>query len=115
MDRARRGEPPPPAALRGAQPGPARRPAIRRLAGDGVSVTARPHRTGPFGVRPAARLAESAADLLTDPAVTTVPECEADDCVMLFLPTHPRRRWCSPSRCGNRARAARYYQRHKAT
>lgn len=72
-----------------------------------------PHR--PFGVRPAARLAESAADLLTDPAVTTVPECEADDCVMLFLPTHPRRRWCSPSRCGNRARAARYYQRHKAT
>ncbi|GAA2507323.1 hypothetical protein GCM10023100_41830 [Actinocorallia cavernae] len=28
------------------------------------------------------------------------------------LPAHPRRRWCSPARCGNRARVARYYQRH---
>lgn len=24
-----------------------------------------------------------------------------------------RRRWCSPTVCGNRARVARYYQRHK--
>ena len=30
------------------------------------------------------------------------------------LPAHPRRRWCSPARCGNRARVARYYQRHGA-
>ncbi|NGO80928.1 hypothetical protein G6045_35505, partial [Streptomyces sp. YC504] len=22
-------------------------------------------------------------------------------------------RWCSPARCGNRTRVARYYQRHK--
>ena len=42
-----------------------------------------------------------------------VRECEAADCVMLFRPAHPRRRWCSPTRCGNRARVARYYQRHK--
>jgi predicted RNA-binding Zn ribbon-like protein len=32
---------------------------------------------------------------------------------MVFLPAHPRRRWCSPTRCGNRARVARYYQRHR--
>ncbi|NGN66182.1 hypothetical protein G5C51_20070, partial [Streptomyces sp. A7024] len=28
--------------------------------------------------------------------------------------SHPRRRWCSATRCGNRARVARYYERHKA-
>ncbi|MGW4244442.1 CGNR zinc finger domain-containing protein [Nocardia sp. NPDC004722] len=26
----------------------------------------------------------------------------------------PSRQWCSPDRCGNRVRVARYYQRHKA-
>ncbi|WP_369690195.1 CGNR zinc finger domain-containing protein [Nocardia sienata] len=25
---------------------------------------------------------------------------------------HPRRRWCSPQRSGNRVRVARYYDRH---
>ncbi|GAB0105874.1 hypothetical protein JMUB6875_48560 [Nocardia sp. JMUB6875] len=25
-----------------------------------------------------------------------------------------RRRWCSPQRCGNRIRVARYYDRHTA-
>ncbi len=58
--------------------------------------------------------AEAAAALLAGPAAGKAGECEADDCAMLFLPTHPRRRWCSPSRCGNRARVARYYQRHKS-
>ncbi|MFF4211720.1 CGNR zinc finger domain-containing protein [Streptomyces sp. NPDC001796] len=33
---------------------------------------------------------------------------------MLFLPAHPRRRWCSAARCGNRVRVARHYQRRKA-
>ncbi|MFD0515426.1 CGNR zinc finger domain-containing protein [Streptomyces aureus] len=35
--------------------------------------------------------------------------------MLLFLPAHPRRRWCSAARCGNRARVARYYQRHKSS
>ncbi|MEU9839973.1 CGNR zinc finger domain-containing protein [Actinomadura sp. NPDC048032] len=39
--------------------------------------------------------------------------CEADDCVLLFLPAHPRRRWCSAARCGNRVRVARHYRRHR--
>ncbi|WP_433464559.1 CGNR zinc finger domain-containing protein [Spirillospora sp. CA-128828] len=30
-----------------------------------------------------------------------------------FLPGHPRRRWCSAARCGNRVRVARHYQRHR--
>jgi predicted RNA-binding Zn ribbon-like protein len=70
-------------------------------------------RGGPLGVRLAAVLAEAAADLLASPAVTKIRECAADDCVLVFLPAHPRRRWCSATRCGNRVRVARYYERHK--
>lgn len=88
-------------------------PSTRRLVHDGASITTVVHRSGPFAVRLAAQLAEAAADLLSDPAASTIRECAAEDCVMLFLPTHPRRRWCASSRCGNRARVARYYERHK--
>ncbi|WP_067534660.1 CGNR zinc finger domain-containing protein [Nocardia crassostreae] len=88
-------------------------PAIRVLDWDGTAFVATSTRVGPAGVRLAAALAEAAVDLLTDPAITKLKCCAADDCVMLFLPAHPRRQWCSPARCGNRARVARYYQRHK--
>ncbi|MFD9258937.1 CGNR zinc finger domain-containing protein, partial [Streptomyces sp. NPDC059538] len=76
-----------------------------------------PAAAAPRGAAPARRLAaelaEAAAELLTDPRVGQVRECEAHDCVLLFLPAHPRRRWCVASACGNRARVARYYARHK--
>ncbi|MFC4014742.1 CGNR zinc finger domain-containing protein [Nonomuraea purpurea] len=62
-----------------------------------------------------AELAEAATALLTDPDVGKVRGCEAPHCRMLFLPAHPRRRWCSPDLCGNRVRVARYHQRHKTT
>jgi predicted RNA-binding Zn ribbon-like protein len=88
-------------------------PAIRELAWNGSAVTTAVRRPGPLGVRLAARLAEEAVDLVTDPAIGRLKRCEAENCVMLFLPAHPRRRWCSPARCGNRARVARYYERHK--
>ncbi|MEV5428130.1 ABATE domain-containing protein [Streptomyces sp. NPDC052701] len=107
------GQEPPAAALRVLTDAQRAAPAVRELAWDGSTVTATPRRTGPLGVRLAARLAEAAADLLTDPAVGRLRQCEADGCVMLFLPAHPRRRWCSPGRCGNRARVARHYRRHK--
>lgn len=109
----RHGNRPPKAALRGLTEAARAAPAVRELDWDGAAVTATPRRAGRLGVRLAARLAEAAADLLTDPAIGTLRKCEADDCVMVFLPAHPRRRWCSPARCGNRARVARYYQRHK--
>jgi predicted RNA-binding Zn ribbon-like protein len=38
--------------------------------------------------------------------------CQAPGCVLYFIKGHPRREWCSPT-CGNRARAARHYQRHR--
>ncbi|GGO29306.1 hypothetical protein GCM10010116_58740 [Microbispora rosea subsp. aerata] len=113
IDRARRGLPPPRDALRALNRAQRAAPAVRVLAWDGAAVTAAPRRDGPPGVRLAAALAEAVADLLTDPAVTTVRQCEADDCVMLFLPAHPRRRWCSAARCGNRARVARHYRRRR--
>jgi len=36
--------------------------------------------------------------------------CYAPGCVLYFVASHPRREWCSVT-CGNRARAARHYQR----
>jgi predicted RNA-binding Zn ribbon-like protein len=38
--------------------------------------------------------------------------CEAPGCVLMFLKDHPRREWCSAA-CGNRARQARHYRRHR--
>ena len=107
------GQEPPAAALSALTDAQRAAPAVRELTWDGSAVVPVVRRTGPLGVRLAALLAEAAADLLTDPAVGRLRECEADDCLMIFLPAHPRRRWCSPARCGNRARVARYYQRHK--
>ncbi|MEV0195190.1 CGNR zinc finger domain-containing protein [Nonomuraea sp. NPDC050691] len=121
ISHVRKGERPPGDALDGLNRAQRAAPAIRELTWDGEArdaagaVAATPRRSGPLGVRLAAWLAEAAAGLLSDPGVGCVRECEADDCVMLFLPAHPRRRWCSAARCGNRARVARYYQRHKAT
>ncbi|WP_393062502.1 ABATE domain-containing protein [Streptomyces sp. LN549] len=110
---ARGGERPPESALRGLNEAQLAAPAVRYAEwnGDAVVVTAR--RSGPLGVRVAAALAEEVAELLADPAVARIRECEAEDCTMLFVPAHPRRRWCSAERCGNRARVARYYRRHK--
>ncbi|MVU81971.1 hypothetical protein GPX89_32625 [Nocardia sp. ET3-3] len=108
------GRRPPAAALRGLTDAQTAAPAVRRLDWNGDTVTETPARIGAPGARLAAHLADAAATLLTDPAVRRVKKCGADDCVMLFLPAHPRRQWCSPERCGNRVRVARYYHRHKA-
>ncbi|MFF4654434.1 CGNR zinc finger domain-containing protein [Streptomyces sp. NPDC001381] len=114
LDRVRRGDPPPAADLAALNEAQRAAPAIDELAWDGSAVAVTRRREGSPGRRLAARLAEAAAALLADPAVTAIRECEADDCVMLFLAAHPRRRWCSASRCGNRVRVARHYQRHRA-
>ena len=58
---------------------------------------------------------QSAADLVTSPEVSRIRECGAPDCNWLFL-DHSRggrRRWCDMSTCGNRAKARRYYERHR--
>ncbi|MDV3221034.1 CGNR zinc finger domain-containing protein [Intrasporangium sp.] len=110
-----RGGPAPRPALQALTEAQRGAPAVRELTWDGAAVIATTRRQGTLGVRLAARLAEAAADLLTSPAAVRLKECEADDCVMLFVPAHPRRRWCSSARCGNRVRVSRHYHRHKPT
>jgi predicted RNA-binding Zn ribbon-like protein len=115
LERARRGEPPAEADLAALNDAQRAAPAVSALTWNGSAVAVERRRPGTAPARLAARLAEAAADLLADPAVTKIRQCEADDCTLLFLPAHPRRRWCSATRCGNRARVARHYQRHKTS
>ncbi|USI93087.1 CGNR zinc finger domain-containing protein [Rhodococcus pyridinivorans] len=114
IDRARRGQCPRAADLHALEHSQRSAPAITHLTWNGTALIAARCREGSTGHRLVAELAEAAAQLLADPAVTKIRQCDADDCVLLFLPTNPRRRWCSATLCGNRVRVARHYQRHKA-
>lgn len=61
-------------------------------------------------------VARSAADLLTSAASTRIRECAGDGCSWLFLDEsrNQRRKWCSMSSCGNRAKARRHYARKQS-
>lgn len=61
-----------------------------------------------------AKVATEAVHLLTGPDAARLRACHAPGCVLYFLKTHPRREWCSEA-CGNRTRAARHYQRSRAS
>lgn len=63
-----------------------------------------------------ASIANSAADLLCYSEPELIKECENEECVLMFLDTtkNHSRRWCSMANCGNRAKAAAFYQRKKA-
>ncbi|WP_308340470.1 MULTISPECIES: CGNR zinc finger domain-containing protein [unclassified Streptomyces] len=124
---ARDGKSPPPEAVEGINRAMAAAPFVRELVRDGgEGLVLVPRREGAPGVRLAALFAEDAAALLAalfaedaaallaGSAGSRVRACAAEECVMLFVPAHPSRRWCSPARCGNRARVARCYQRHRA-
>ncbi|UWE13012.1 ABATE domain-containing protein [Actinacidiphila bryophytorum] len=56
-----------------------------------------------------AALAADTADLLTAPDAERLTACGSAPCTR-FLLRHGRRHWCS-TRCGDRARAARFYAR----
>jgi predicted RNA-binding Zn ribbon-like protein len=55
------------------------------------------------------------ADLLAVPSFDRLRECQGERCGWLFIDSSKsgRRRWCTMEDCGNRAKARRYYQRHK--
>src|SRR5262249_52503798 len=59
----------------------------------------------------------SAADLLTGGRLDRVRRCANPECGWLFLDDSRagKRRWCSMSSCGNRAKARRHYHKSKAT
>ena len=61
------------------------------------------------------RIIWATADLLTADQLTQVKICEGDECGWVFLDIsrNQARRWCSMADCGNRAKANRYYKRHK--
>ena len=66
---------------------------------------------------PLALLSPFAAGLLqvvATVAPTRIRRCAATDCPRWFADSSKsgRRRWCSMSTCGNRAKAARYRDRH---
>jgi predicted RNA-binding Zn ribbon-like protein len=74
-----------------------------------------------YGKRPEAWLlapvARSAAELLANAELSSrVRQCCAPDCQWLFLDLSKNRsrRWCAMEDCGDRAKAQRYYYRHKA-
>jgi predicted RNA-binding Zn ribbon-like protein len=114
VDRVRHGKPPPARVLRALTVAQRTAPAYRELVWDGSAVIAVACRGGSDVEWLVAELAEAAVDLLTSPSVLTIRQCEGPNCRMLFLPAHPRRRWCSPTLCGNRVRVARHYQRRTA-
>jgi predicted RNA-binding Zn ribbon-like protein len=58
----------------------------------------------------------SAMDVLTsEEERSRIRTCESPACDWLFLDTsrNRSRRWCDMKSCGNRAKARRYYERHK--
>jgi len=57
-----------------------------------------------------AGIAEGAVELFSGPDRGELRACQGPGCVLYFLKDHPRREWCSAG-CGNRARAARHYDR----
>jgi predicted RNA-binding Zn ribbon-like protein len=64
-----------------------------------------------------APVARSAAELLANAEFSSrVRQCCAPDCEWLFLDLSKNRsrRWCAMDDCGDRAKAQRYYHRHKA-
>jgi predicted RNA-binding Zn ribbon-like protein len=58
-------------------------------------------------------VARSAAELLTSDRLQRVRQCS--DCRWLFMDSsrNASRRWCDMKICGNRAKARRYYARHR--
>ncbi|MFI7068600.1 CGNR zinc finger domain-containing protein [Kribbella sp. NPDC050124] len=63
-------------------------------------------------MRALSTIAAEAIELFTSEEQLRLRACYAPRCVLYFVKDHPRREWCSTA-CGNRARAARHYRRHR--
>lgn len=113
IEQARHGDRPSTNDLRGLNEAMSAAPVTTELVRSKGSLQVASRRHGDHDLHVAAALAEATAALLTASTIQTVRQCEANFCVLLFLPTHPRRRWCSPTVCGNRVRVGRHYDRHK--
>ncbi len=73
------------------------------------------YRSSPTPRRQALHLvASDVAELLATGLRQSIRTCDHPDCVLQFLARNPRRRWCTSTGCGNRARVARNYALHHA-
>ncbi|MCQ6275897.1 CGNR zinc finger domain-containing protein [Bacillus sp. V3B] len=54
-----------------------------------------------------------ALELLATGELTKTHRCANPDCVLLFMDTSGRRKWCSMKICGNRKKVARFQKRHQ--
>ncbi|MGO3344576.1 MAG: CGNR zinc finger domain-containing protein [Marinomonas sp.] len=61
------------------------------------------------------KIAYEVASLLTSNHSRQIKRCSNEKCVLMFVDTSrsKKRRWCSMDSCGNRAKAANYYQTQK--
>ena len=59
-------------------------------------------------------LAQAAIAFLSGPDRARLRACTAPRCVRYFIKDHNRQQWCKTS-CGNRARVARHYEKHRET
>jgi predicted RNA-binding Zn ribbon-like protein len=80
---------------------------------DGEPTQAEDWYTSDTGAVALAAAARSAIELLTSDDTTRLRRCANPMCSMLFLAETPRRQWCTPNICGNRARVARHYRRSR--
>lgn len=60
-----------------------------------------------------AEIAEAAIELLGGEGRGSLRSCQGPRCVLFFVRGRRRRAWCSNA-CGNRARVARHYARHRS-
>jgi predicted RNA-binding Zn ribbon-like protein len=62
-----------------------------------------------------ALIAGYVVDLLCNEKLAYLKKCESDQCQLYFYDTskNHQRRWCSTKSCGNRAKAAAFYERKK--
>ena len=88
-------------------------PASTRLRLTAAGLRAEKHWHREYGGNPRlAFIATQAAEFLSDPSkVSRLRRCANPACSMIFVAVNPRRSWCSPGVCGNRARVARHYRR----
>jgi predicted RNA-binding Zn ribbon-like protein len=88
-------------------------PASTRLRPTSTGLRAETQWHAEYGGNPRlAFIASQAAHFLSDQEqVSRLRRCANPACLMIFVAVNPRRSWCAPGVCGNRARVARHYRR----
>jgi predicted RNA-binding Zn ribbon-like protein len=84
---------------------------VPRIAVGGVRTIAAPITAGQV----LSTLARDAVELFTGPRADRIRRCAGVHCELVFVDTSRpgRRRWCSMERCGNRAKATTFRDRHR--